>query len=238
MSRSKWACKGRRQIHQGSYVLTLLNFAERQLFLQRPWLSDQFSKIPEQPLWMLCWVQMMYNMLTISKFWVRDRHFSRFAPPVVSLAPWLHFPALCLFYSVISVSVQILLAKFPAGFTWLFFFSLKRRNRSSVLIPASSGKCQIVICWEFAQEKVLLRQNEKKEERNQFVPQTDHRYWLNVVKFCELWPHRTRKENSEDVAGRSNFKNMRVELSLTIWVYFYEWIPRRYSAGGRMYHLI
>lgn len=31
-------------------------------------------------------------------------------------------------------------------------------------MPASSGRCQIVVHWEFAQGKILLSLNEKKEE--------------------------------------------------------------------------
>lgn len=152
------------------------------------------------------------------------------------LAAWLHFSALCLFNSVISVWVQLLLAKFPTGFTWLFF-SLKKKEQI-----LSSYPC---IIWQMSNCRLLrictregfIKLQWEKGGTHQFVPETYHGYWLKVVKFCQPWPHRTRRKFQKMLQVLVT-KNMRVERSLLISECFYEQIQRMQKTRGRTSSLI
>lgn len=119
---------------------------------------------------MLCCMQCLWNHTHHLLVLARGIGSSfKFAPSGCLSGAWFHFSSHCPFHSDKSVWAQLLLAKFPAGFTWGFFY-LKRRNRSPVFIPASSGKCQILVHWEFAQGKILLSWDKKKEEYISLFP--------------------------------------------------------------------
>lgn len=163
--------------------------------------------------------------LTTSEFWLEEPALllSNLPLQVASPEAWFHFSSHCPFLgSSCWQNFQLAL---------LEFFDLKRRNRSPVFIPASSGKCQIVICWEFAQGKILLIWNEKKEEHINLFPKLimDFGWMLWDSASLDLLDQEKKTKNA---AGRGNFKKIGVERTL-LWTRFYDQIPRMQTARGR-----
>lgn len=90
----------------------------------------------------------------------------------------------------------------------LEFFDSNRRTRSPVFIPASSGKCQIVVRWEFAQGKFLLSWNEEKEEHINLFPK------LTMDFGCMLWDSASLDFTEQE---KKTQKMQQVGVTLKTW---------------------